>query len=142
MDANKLIDEEAFNKATEVGQRLLARNPLATAARYAAGRIHVELNNGCAFEFPVQQAQGLAGAKVTDLSNIEIQSSGLGLYWPTLDEDLYVPTLVKGVLGTKRWMAQIGAAGGKATSAAKSASSRSNGQLGGRPKKSAQLQTS
>ena len=140
MNANDMISEEAFNKASDAGQRLLARSPLAIAAHYAAGRIHVELNNGCAFEFPVQQAQGLAGAKVADLSNIEIQSSGLGLYWPALDEDLYVPNLVKGILGTKRWMAHIGAAGGKAVSTAKSASSRINGQLGGRPKKSTRLQ--
>lgn len=112
---------------------------MVTAARYVAGRIHVELNNGCAFEFPVAQAEGLAGAKVSDLRTIQIQAAGLGLHWPKLDADLYLPSLVKGVLGTKRWMAEIGAAGGRTTSAAKAQSSRANGKLGGRPKKQAIL---
>lgn len=93
------IDEATFAKASERGRRLLARGPLATAARYEAGRIHVELNNGCAFEFPVAHAEGLAGAKVTDLRAIEVSASGLGLHWPKLDADLYVPALVKGNLG-------------------------------------------
>ncbi|CAN5142618.1 DUF2442 domain-containing protein [soil metagenome] len=130
-----LIDEAVFNKATEQGRRLLARGPLATSARYEAGRIHVELDNGCAFEFPVAHAEGLAGAKVADLRAIEISGSGLGLHWPKLDADLYVPGLVKGVLGTKQWMAQIGAVGGSAVSAAKGEAARANGRLGGRPKK-------
>ena len=113
------IDEVSFAKASERGRRMLARGPLATAARYEAGRIHVELNNGCAFVFPVAHAQGLAGAKPTQLRRIEVAAAGLGLHWPMLDADLYVPALVKGVLGTKQWMAQIGAA----TQAAKQAPS-------------------
>ena len=133
-----LIDDSAFAKATTSGRRLLARGPLATAARYEAGRIHIELNNGCAFEFPVTHAQGLAGAKVNELRLIEIQAKGLGLYWPKLDADLYVPTLVKSILGTTQWMAQIGATGGKAATPVKAAAARSNGKLGGRTKKSPQ----
>ena len=130
-----VIDDAAVVKAEARGRRLLARSPLATAARYASGRIHVELNNGCAFEFPVAQAQGLMGAKAADLRVIEIQGAGLGLLWPKLDADLYVPQLVKGVLGTKLWMAEIGASGGRATSASKAIAARANGKLGGRPKR-------
>ncbi len=129
------IDDATYLKATEQGRRLIMRSPLATAARYAAGRVHVELNNGCAFVFPVEQTQGLAGAKVADLRTIEIQASGLGLYWPNLDTDLYVPSLVKGVLGTKQWMTHIGAAGGAVKTKAKSAAARANGKMGGRPRK-------
>jgi hypothetical protein len=129
------LDDAAVAKASARGRRLLARGPLATAARYDAGRIHVELSNGCAFEFPVEHAQGLAGAKVADLTTIEITAGGLGLYWPRLDADLYVPTLVKGVLGTRQWMAQIGAVGGQAATNAKAAAARANGKLGGRPRK-------
>lgn len=46
-----------------------------TEARYEAGqgqRIVVELDNGCAFAFPVAQAEGLAGAKAADLKIIEV----------------------------------------------------------------------
>lgn len=135
------IDDDHFAKASERGRRLLVHGPLATAARYASGRIHVELNNGCAFEFPVDQAEGLAGAKPIDLRNIEIQASGLALYWPTLDADFYVPTLVKAVLGTKQWMAQIGASGGKTATTAKADAARKNGKLGGRPKKLRELES-
>lgn len=134
------IDEASFAEANERGRKVLARGPLAISARYDSGRIHVELNNGCAFAFPVDHAQDLAGAKINQLRAIEITAAGLGLYWPKLDADLYVPRLVKGVLGTKEWMAQIGTSGGKAVSVAKGAASRSNGKLGGRPKKTRELE--
>jgi len=135
------IDEASVAKATAQGRRLLARGPLAVAARYEAGRIHVELNNGCAFEFPAEHAQGLAGAKAADLRAIEVSAAGLGLHWPRLDADLYVPSLVKGVLGTRQWMAQIGTVGGKAATGPKAAAARANGKLGGRPRKPKALET-
>jgi hypothetical protein len=135
------IDEASFAKASARGRRLLARGPLATAARYVAGRIHVELDNGCAFEFPVAHAQDLAGAKAADLRTIEVSAAGLGLHWPMLDADLYVPALVKGILGTRQWMTQIGAVGGSASTVAKAAAARANGKLGGRPRKPRAVET-
>jgi Protein of unknown function (DUF2442) len=129
------IDQAAFSKANERGRKVLARGPLARSAKYEDGRIHVELNNGCAFIFPAAHAQELVDAKTAQLRVIEITSAGLGLYWPKLDADLYVPTLVKGVLGTKDWMAKIGASGGSAMTPAKAVASRANGKLGGRPRK-------
>ena len=135
------IDEANFAKATERGNRLLARGPLATAAKYVAGRIRVELSNGCAFEFPVEQAEELAGSKATDLRIIEVTAAGLGLHWPRLDADLYVPMLVKSVLGTKQWMSHIGTAGGRAATVAKAVAARANGKLGGRPRKSRARET-
>jgi Protein of unknown function (DUF2442) len=130
-----LIDESSFAKAAEQGRRLLVRGPLAKAAKFVAGRVHVELDNGCAFAFPVAQAEGLTGARAADLRLVEVTAAGLGLYWPSLDADLYVPDLVKGILGTKAWMAHIGAAGGKVASKAKTRAARTNGKLGGRPRK-------
>ncbi len=124
----------SFARASEQGRRLLARGPLAISAKYDAGRIHVELNNGCAFVFPAKHAQDLAGAKALDLRRIEIQSAGLSLHWPLLDADLYVPSLVKSVLGSRQWMTHIGSLGGKAATAPKAAAARANGKLGGRPK--------
>lgn len=130
-----LIDEEQFLKATERGQRLKARSITAQSVRYAAGRIHVELSNGCAFAFPVAHAEGLVGATAAQLRDVKIAGAGLSLVWPRLDADLYVPGLARGVLGTKQWMARIGSVGGSAVSVAKSAAARANGQLGGRPRR-------
>ena len=135
--ADYLIDEETFQKATESGHRLVSRGPVATFAKYLAGRIYVELDNGCAFGFPVAHAQELANAKPADLRLVEVTAAGLGLHWPTLDADLYVPNVLKGVLGNRKWMAHIGAAGGKAKTQAKSLAARENGKRGGRPSKTA-----
>jgi hypothetical protein len=94
----------------------------------------VELNTGVQVAFPARLAQALAGAAPDDLA--EIGSAGLGLHWPKLDADLYVPALLQGVFGSKSWMArQLGASGGSARSAAKTRSSRENGRKGGRPRK-------
>lgn len=48
-----------------------------------------------------------------------------------VDADLYVPALIEGVFGSRRWLQQIG---GSARSAAKAKASRENGKRGGRPK--------
>jgi hypothetical protein len=74
------------------------------------------------------------------LSAIEISPSGLGLHFPALDADLYVPALLEGFLGSRHWMAeQLGKSGGQARSHAKTAAARANGRLGGRPKKVADV---
>jgi hypothetical protein len=85
--------------------------------------------------------EGLARAKALELRTIEVSASGLGLHWPKLDADLYVPAIVKGILGTKQWMTQIGALGGSAATVAKAAASRANGKLGGRPRKSTAVES-
>ena len=121
-------------------KRMQARmeQPRAMAARYdrRAARIVVGLSNGLELGVPVDLAQGLAGAKPADLSEIEISPTGLGLHWPRLDADLYLPALLEGVFGTQRWMAQaMGRAGGRSNSSTKQAAARANGRLGGRPRK-------
>jgi hypothetical protein len=96
----------------------------------------VGLSNGLELGVPVNLAQGLAGAKPSELSEIEISLTGLGLHWPRLDADLYLPALLEGLFGTRRWMAKLmGKAGGRSSSSAKQAAARANGRLGGRPRK-------
>lgn len=118
----------------------LRENGFAVSARYdrRAARIVVDLSTGVQVAFPVRLAEGLADASATDLADIEISPSGLGLHWPKLDADLYIPALLQGVFGSKRWMAaQLGAVGGRVRSPAKSAAARDNGRKGGRPRKAA-----
>ena len=96
----------------------------------------VRLNTGIEIAFPVALAEGLAGASPEDLADIEVSPTGLGLHWPRLDADLYVPALLRGVLGSRSWMAaQMGAAGGRSRSPAKTAAARENGRKGGQPRR-------
>src|SRR3974390_2844640 len=99
----KLRDAESRMEAR------LKKQPHATRAVYdeKKGRIVVGLSNGLEIGFPVELAQGLAGAGAADLSVIEITPTGLGLHWPRLDTDLHLPALMEGFFGSRRWMAQL-----------------------------------
>ena len=79
-------------------------------------------------------AEGLTDAPRSKLKKIEISPNGLGLHWPQLDADLYVPALIEGAFGSRRGIQHIGELGGSARSAAKAKASRENGTRGGRPK--------
>ena len=110
------------------------------SARYDRRRKRVvaRLNTGIELAFPVEHLEELAGALGEALAEIEISPTGLGLHWPRLDADLYVPSLLRGVFGSRGWTAaQMGAAGGKVRSAAKAAAARANGRKGGRPRRMA-----
>jgi hypothetical protein len=130
------ITKEQFKAANKRGVATIARGPVALAARHDARRalIVVSLEGGCEFAFPTTLAEGLADAPRSKLSKIEISPNGLGLHWPLLDADLYVPGLIEGTFGSGRWMQQIGKLGGSTRSAAKAKASRENGKRGGRPK--------
>ena len=119
-------------------RRRIARltEPRAANARYDrdAGRVIVELTNGCVFAFPPRLAQGLEVATDDQLASVEILGSGYGLQWEALDVDLSIPGLLAGLFVTRAFMARNA---GRATSPAKAAAARSNGAKGGRPRKSA-----
>ncbi len=128
--------KEQFKAANAQAAATLTRGPVARAARFDArrGLIVVELEGGCEFAFPVALAEGLAGAPRSKLSKITLSPNGLALHWPALDADLYVPGLIEGAFGSRRWMQQIGKLGGQRRSAAKAKASRENGKRGGRPR--------
>lgn len=124
--------------ANKRGVERVRKTPIATAVRYdrRIGRLVIDLSSGIEIAFRPHDAQGLEHAKVSDLREIEISPSGLGIHFPILNADLYLPSLLEGFLGSRRWIAaQNGKIGGKATSDAKVAAARNNGKLGGRPRK-------
>ena len=130
--------ETVILSANKRGVVRVRKTPIATAVRYdrRIGRLVIDLSSGIEIAFRPHDAQGLEHAKVSDLSEIEISPSGLGIHFPKLDADLYLPSLLDGFLGSRRWIAaQNGKIGGKATSDAKVAAARNNGKLGGRPRK-------
>jgi hypothetical protein len=67
------------------------------------------------------------------MRNYKLIGSGTGICFPELDVDLYVPALIEGVYGNRRWMAQLGKKGGSAKTEAKQVAARANGAKGGRP---------
>jgi hypothetical protein len=127
-----------YTRAKMRGERRRLEEPYAVKVLYDARqqRIVVELNTGLAVVFPPSMVEGLQDARPRDLREIEISPSGFGLHFPRLDADVYLPGLLEGTLGSRQWMAaQLGKRGGGARSAAKAAAARSNGKLGGRPRK-------
>ena len=130
------ITREQIKAANKRGSAAIARGPVARAARYDARRALIvnSLEGGCEFSFPTALAEGLTDAPRSKLKKIEISPNGLGLHWPQLDADLYVPALIEGAFGSRRWMQHIGEFGGSARSTAKAKASRENKTRGGRPK--------
>lgn len=138
-----MVSREQYEDATARGERRREDGSFAVGARYdrGVGRVIVALNTGLEIAFSPQAAEGLETAEPADLEPIEISPSGLGLHFPKLDADLYLPALLEGVMGSRRWMAaRLGREGGRTRSAAKTAASRNNGKRGGRPRKAVDKQ--
>ena len=132
------ISKDEFEAANRRASARLRKAPHATSARYERkrNRVVIGLSTGIEVAFRPVDAQGLKRAKPHQLLAIQISPSGLGIHFPKLDADLYLPALLEGFLGSKRWMAaEIGKIGGSASTAAKAAAARRNGKLGGRPRK-------
>mgnify|MGYP006285997041 CR=1 FL=1 len=135
--------DTAAQPLREAAARMEARRkhgPRALAVRYERYRkqVVVTLAPGLELAFSPGVVEGLSGAGPAALSEIEISPSQLGLHFPRLDADVYLPALLEGFTGSHRWMAAaMGKRGGSSRSEAKGAASRANGRLGGRPRKGA-----
>jgi hypothetical protein len=127
-----MVTRDDFRRANARAAR--RQGPTAVAARYDRrnGQVVVSLSTGIDVAFSPRKAQGLRTAKPAQLDTIEISPSGLGLHFPKLDADLYLPALLEGFLGSKGWMAaRLGERGGRARSEAKAAASREKRQARG-----------
>lgn len=132
------ITEADVAAANRRGKAQQSNYPITQSARYdrQANKIILAMNSGVELMFSPSLAEGLQQAHPNELEVIEVTPSGLGIHFPLIDADLYVPALLKGLLGTQQWMAaEMGRAGGRVTSPTKTASARQNGKLGGRPRK-------
>jgi hypothetical protein len=97
----------------------------------------VGLSNGRRLALPIEDLQGLGNATHEQIKNYELLGRGTGISFPDLDVDLYVPALIEGVYGNRRWMAQLGRKGGSAKTEAKRKAAKTNGAKGGRPARAA-----
>jgi len=129
-----------FELANQRAKDLQAGIPQAISARYdrKSGHIVIHLSSKLIVSFLPRDTQGLENARPSQLDEIEISPSGFGIHFPKLDADIYLPALLEGFLGSKKWMAsRLGQIGGQSRSRGKKAASKANGRLGGRPKKTA-----
>ena len=133
-----MANPDEFEAAQARGDALRSTQPTAVAARYDGRlrRVVVRLSTGLDVAFAPRDAEGLETATPEELSAIEITPSGLGLHFPQLDADLYLPALLDGYLGSRNWATARLGKKTKPQSPAKSAS-RANGRLGGRPRRTA-----
>ena len=131
--------ESRYKKAIANAERSDREEPRAKSARFDSRtrRVKVELQNGTVFIFPTKLVEGLADAEVDDLRSISLTPAGDGLRWEGLDVDLSLTALMMGIFGGRNWMSELGRQGGRSVSDAKKAAARSNGKLGGRPKRRA-----
>jgi hypothetical protein len=97
----------------------------------------VGLSNSRRLVLPIEDMQGLGNATHEQIQNYELLGRGTGISFPELDVDLYVPALIEGVYGNRRWMAQLGKKGGSAKTEAKRRAAKANGAKGGRPVRTA-----
>ncbi|MDR9403630.1 MAG: DUF2442 domain-containing protein [Halothece sp. Uz-M2-17] len=81
----------------------------AIAARYDSqqDQIIINLSDGSEFRFSSQLGQGLQNGTPEQLAEVEVTPSGQGLHWETLDADLSIPDLLRGVYGNRKWMDEL-----------------------------------
>ena len=111
--------------------------PKAIAAMYRVkdDMLAIRLATGVELAIPRSLLQGLANADPREVAKVEIDDHGSALHWGSLDVDHYVPGLIDGVFGTRKWMSEAGKIGGRAKTPAKVSAARKNGRKGGRPRK-------
>jgi hypothetical protein len=139
MEQHRDVTTEAELDAALEEAKLHDNDPVAETARYdqRLNLLLVGLTNGRRLAIPIENLQGLKDATGKQLQKVEIHNFGTAISFPDLDADFYVPSLIAGVYGNRRWMAELGKRGGSAKTVAKRRASRANGKKGGRPRKTA-----
>lgn len=99
-------DLGAGSVASSDSGHAMSGTPTATAARYDEQRhvLVVRFSDGHTLQLNPDRIQGLENAQPCQLQNCERSPSGLGLHFPELDADVYLPALLDGKFGTSQWM--------------------------------------
>ena len=98
---------DRFKIANRKAHELHASHPHAVSARYDRGiaRVVITLNTNLDVAFSPRDAEGLENASPAQLDAIEISLSGFGIHFPKLDADIYLPALLEGFPGSRKWIA-------------------------------------
>lgn len=100
------ISEHSLAAANRRGEKVQAAFPRAVAVRYdrLSARLVISLSSGVDISFSPKLVQALEAAKPADLTDAQISPSGLGVHFPKLNADLYIPAVLQGFLGSRRFL--------------------------------------
>ena len=103
------VSANEFHAANKRALQRMAKTVRALSAKYdrRIGMVVVQLSSGLYLQFRPRDIQGMEHARPSDLGEIVISPSGLGLYVPALDADVRIPGLLRGVLGSRAWMKSL-----------------------------------
>jgi len=99
-----VVTRQDLDRAAGRASRRRAPYPIATAVRYDRDLGYVVVSFGAGLDLAVvpRDIEALAQATPEELDRIEISPSGLGLRFPMLDAELYLPPLLKGFHPSRR----------------------------------------
>ena len=97
MDGNDRVVDDARIAAARARGASSLRAPRATAARSLAerDRIEIDLASGWSVQVPRSFSPRLAKASPQECAQVQTVDSGLGLHWPAIDEDRFVPAVIE-----------------------------------------------
>lgn len=123
------IDLELFQRNARLTEKRAFPRAVAVSFNEKRCRIHVELDSGFEFSFPIADVPGIADLKRSALRSIVIEGAGNALRFPDVDADYSLPGLLEDFLGPIDWSRKE----------ARARASRENGKKGGRPRKAPEL---
>ena len=68
--------------------------PLASNVSFSRGKMHVELQDGRVLTVPLAWFPRLNAATPAARKNWRLIAAGIGIHWPTLDEDVSIENLL------------------------------------------------
>jgi hypothetical protein len=101
-----MLNDKEWQAAEKRGREWMECNPHAVAAVYLPylRRIMVTLNTGIEVAIDPSRLQTIQDAKPSMLREIEITPMGDALFFPKLDDGIYLPGILRGIYGTRKWM--------------------------------------
>ena len=129
------ISDKEFERQLREAKKKPVSEPEAIAARYENGRVFVELASGWNFNFNPRDFEEFALATETDLKTIGLWGR-YTLACQSLDVHIGIGAIILQLIGEKFLASELSRRRGQIKSDKKQNASRTNGKLGGRPKKS------
>ncbi len=114
-----MVTAEESLAAARRGREMWKNVPHATQAMYdkRLHRVLIRLSNRLEIALNPDDHQSIQKALPEQLREIELMGKGYVIYFPKIDEGIYVPALIQGILGSKKWMEETAAKDRKAFAA-------------------------